>query len=221
MCPLISCIGTLHFRHVTCTPASHRSPSPRDSAGFEQAALDLAAGLLFSCLSAGYFGILNGLAIPRCGFSHRGWGICHKNRSSEIMHSPRGSAKHRSSVWPESRPGSSLRRTKSFSSMGHAPDKNYILVRLDARGEHAFSTVYHEYTHYILRKAEWLPLWLNEGLAQFYENTDIDEKTVWLGQANAQELRFLGRTDLLPMETLLKVDTRLPYRSEESREHKE
>src|ERR1039457_2232105 len=26
MCPLISCIGTLHFGHVTCTPASHRSP---------------------------------------------------------------------------------------------------------------------------------------------------------------------------------------------------
>src|ERR1019366_5393748 len=51
-----------------CTPASHRSPSPRDSAGFEQAALDLAAGLLFSCLSAGYFGILNGLAIPRLGY---------------------------------------------------------------------------------------------------------------------------------------------------------
>src|ERR1017187_1627360 len=26
MCPLISFIGTLHFRHVTYTPASHRSP---------------------------------------------------------------------------------------------------------------------------------------------------------------------------------------------------
>ena len=26
MCPLNSFIGTLHFRHVTCTPASHRSP---------------------------------------------------------------------------------------------------------------------------------------------------------------------------------------------------
>ena len=28
MCPLNSFIGTLHFRHVTCTPASHRSPPP-------------------------------------------------------------------------------------------------------------------------------------------------------------------------------------------------
>jgi hypothetical protein len=40
-------------------------------------------------------------------------------------------------------------------------DKNYILVRLDAQEEHAYSTVYHEYTHYMLRKADnWLPLWL-------------------------------------------------------------
>ncbi len=59
-----------------------------------------------------------------------------------------------------------------------APDRNYILVRLDAQQEHAYGTVYHEYTHYMLRKADtWLPLWLNEGLAQFYENTDIDDKT--------------------------------------------
>ena len=99
-----------------------------------------------------------------------------------------------------------------------APEKNYILVRLDAQEEHAYANVYHEYTHYMLRKTDaWLPLWLNEGLAQFYENTDIDEKTVWLGQANAEELRFLGRTDLLPMETLLKVDTRSPYYHDEQK----
>ena len=34
-----------------------------------------------------------------------------------------------------------------------APDKNYILLRLDAQGEHPYATVYHEYTHYMLRDA--------------------------------------------------------------------
>ena len=43
------------------------------------------------------------------------------------------------------------------------PDRNYILLRLDTEGPHPYSVVYHEYTHFILRKAEWLPLWLNEG----------------------------------------------------------
>ncbi len=97
-------------------------------------------------------------------------------------------------------------------------DKNYILVRLDAQEEHAYSTVYHEYTHYLLRKADnWLPLWLNEGLAQFYENTDIDDKTAWLGQTNPQVLRFLKRNDMLPIETLLAVDARSPNYHDEDK----
>jgi tetratricopeptide (TPR) repeat protein len=98
-----------------------------------------------------------------------------------------------------------------------ATDKNYILVRLDAQQEHAFASVYHEYTHYMLRKAGWLPLWLNEGLAQFYENTDIDGKNAWLGQANAQELRLLNRNDLLPIAALLAIDARSPYYHEEEK----
>jgi tetratricopeptide (TPR) repeat protein len=98
------------------------------------------------------------------------------------------------------------------------PDKNYILLRLDAEEAHAYANVYHEYTHYLMRKADgWLPLWLNEGLAQFYENTDIDDKTVWLGQANPDELRFLGRNDLLPIAALLKVDRASPYYHDEQK----
>jgi hypothetical protein len=59
----------------------------------------------------------------------------------------------------------------------HSVDKDYILVRVDADEEHAYSVVYHEYTHSMLRRASgWMPLWLNEGLAQFYENTDFDYK---------------------------------------------
>jgi tetratricopeptide (TPR) repeat protein len=97
-------------------------------------------------------------------------------------------------------------------------DKNYILVRLDATEQHAFSTVYHEYTHYMLRKADsWLPLWLNEGLAQFYENTDFDDKKAWLGEANAGQLRLLNRNNLIPIATLLAVDARSPYYHDEQK----
>jgi tetratricopeptide (TPR) repeat protein len=93
-----------------------------------------------------------------------------------------------------------------------APDRNYILMRLDAQQEYAYSTVYHEYTHYMLRKADtWLPLWLNEGLAQFYENTDIDDKTAWLGETNTEALNLLKRNNLLPIATLLRVNAQSPY----------
>jgi tetratricopeptide (TPR) repeat protein len=99
-----------------------------------------------------------------------------------------------------------------------APDKNYILLRLDAQGEHPYATVYHEYTHYMLRNAgEWLPLWLNEGLAEFYQNTQIFDKEVRLGQADLGDIYYLRQNRLLPLTTLLKVDATSPYYHEEQK----
>jgi len=96
-------------------------------------------------------------------------------------------------------------------------DRNYILLRLDTEGPHPYSTVYHEYTHFILRKAEWLPLWLNEGLAQFYQNTDIDEKGVRLGEPSANDILFLRENRLIPLPTLFAVDHNSPYYHEEDK----
>ncbi len=99
-----------------------------------------------------------------------------------------------------------------------APDKNYVLLRLDAEGEHPYSTVYHEYTHLLSSRAEeWLPLWLNEGLAQFYENTDIHDKEVSLGQASLGDLYLLQQNRLLPLPTLFTVDHNSPYYHEENK----
>jgi tetratricopeptide (TPR) repeat protein len=98
-----------------------------------------------------------------------------------------------------------------------APDRNYILLRLDAQGEHPFDTVYHEYTHFIFRKDTWLPLWLNEGLAEFYQNTDIQEKDVLLGQPSADNIYYLRDNSLLPLTTLLKVDYSSPYYHDEQK----
>ena len=99
-----------------------------------------------------------------------------------------------------------------------APDKNYVLMRVDAEGEHPYSVVYHEYTHLLLSKsAEWLPLWLNEGLAEFYQNTDIHEKEVSLGQPSKENLLLLRENRLLPLATLFTVDATSPYYHEENK----
>jgi tetratricopeptide (TPR) repeat protein len=99
-----------------------------------------------------------------------------------------------------------------------APDKNYVLMRVDAEGEHPYAVVYHEYTHLLLSKsAEWLPLWLNEGLAEFYENTDIHEKDVALGQPSRENLQLLRANRPLPLATLFTVDTSSPYYHEENK----
>jgi Tfp pilus assembly protein PilF len=99
-----------------------------------------------------------------------------------------------------------------------ASDKNYVLMRVDAEGEHPYAVVYHEYTHLLFSKAaEWLPLWLNEGLAEFYENTDIHEKEVALGQPSPQNLELLRENRMLPLVTLFTVDTSSPYYHEENK----
>jgi Tfp pilus assembly protein PilF len=60
-------------------------------------------------------------------------------------------------------------------------------------------------------------LWLNEGLAEFYENTDIHEKDVALGQASPGNLQLLRENRLLPLATLFTVDTSSPYYHEENK----
>jgi tetratricopeptide (TPR) repeat protein len=97
------------------------------------------------------------------------------------------------------------------------PDRNYILLRLDTEGPHPYSVVYHEYTHFVLRKAEWLPVWLNEGLAEFYQNTDIDEKGVRLGEPSTNDILYLRQNKLIPLPTLFAVDHDSPYYHEEEK----
>jgi len=96
-------------------------------------------------------------------------------------------------------------------------DKNYVLLRLDAEGEHPYAVVYHEYTHLLLSRAEWMPLWLNEGLAEFYQNTDIREKEVALGQPSPENLLLLRQNRLLPLATLFTIDHTSPYYHEENK----
>ncbi len=97
------------------------------------------------------------------------------------------------------------------------PDKNYIMLRLDAESEHPFAVVYHEYTHFMTSKATWMPLWMNEGLAEFYQNTDIHEKEVLLGQPSVDDILYLQQNRLLPLTTLLTVDYASPYYHDEQK----
>ncbi len=96
-------------------------------------------------------------------------------------------------------------------------DRNYILLRLDSAGDHPYATVYHEYTHYMVRHIDFLPVWLNEGEAEFFQNTDILDHDVRLGQADVNSLLFLRQEKLIPLETLFRVDANSPYYHEESK----
>jgi tetratricopeptide (TPR) repeat protein len=95
-------------------------------------------------------------------------------------------------------------------------DKNFILLRLDAQEEHPFASVYHEYTHLQLG-TEGMPLWLNEGLAEFFQNTDIRDKDVMLGQPSTDDILYLRQNRLIPLQVLFQVDAKSPYYHEEQK----
>jgi len=97
-------------------------------------------------------------------------------------------------------------------------NRNYVLLTLDAEQEHPYATVYHEYTHLqFAGDSEWMPLWLDEGLAEFFQNTDIHDKNVVLGQPSVSDILYLRQNQLLPLETLFKVDHNSPYYHEEQK----
>ncbi len=102
-----------------------------------------------------------------------------------------------------------------FSS---AADGNYILLSLDTEGPHPYATIYHEYTHFLLRTdSAWLPLWLNEGMAEFYQNTDILGKDVQVGEPSSDNILYLRQSRMLPLTTLLSVDVKSPYYHDEQK----
>lgn len=96
------------------------------------------------------------------------------------------------------------------------PEKNYILLRLDTQEEHPYSTVYHEFTHLVLGTGG-MPLWLNEGLAQFFQNTDIRDKDVIFGQISRADLEEVQRNPLIPLPVLFQVDASSPYYRQEAK----
>ncbi len=70
----------------------------------------------------------------------------------------------------------------------------------------------HEYTHLVLQHAGLkLPLWLNEGLADFYSSLDLRGDRVLLGQALSLRLKTLSRDPWIELSALLQANSGSTY----------
>jgi TonB family protein len=99
-----------------------------------------------------------------------------------------------------------------------AAEKNYVLILLNATGTHPYAPIYHEYAHFVFsRLHEWMPLWLTEGLAEFYENTEILDDRARIGKGDPYLQAVLDRHPLLPLSTLFAVDHHSPYYHEQDK----
>jgi tetratricopeptide (TPR) repeat protein len=102
------------------------------------------------------------------------------------------------------------------------PEKNYVALRLDVSlnrdTDEPFEPVYHEYVHYFMRRVmSQIPLWLTEGLAEFYGNTRLEGKYVLVGAPSSSNLTVLRQFQLLPLSTLFAVNASSPYYHENNK----
>src|SRR5215204_2278255 len=88
-------------------------------------------------------------------------------------------------------------------------DVNYITLTTELRGEQdPFSVIFHEYTHLLVNNTfERVPVWFNEGLAEYYSTFNIaDDQKITLGAPIGNHVLLLRQNKMLPLKTLFEVD---------------
>jgi hypothetical protein len=97
-------------------------------------------------------------------------------------------------------------------------DVNYIAML--SAGEFGDRVIFHEYAHMILSNAvARMPLWLNEGLAEFYSTFALmnDGHRAQIGRPIPEHLLLLNGSLRVPLGDLLKVDHASPLYNEGNR----
>jgi Tfp pilus assembly protein PilF len=87
----------------------------------------------------------------------------------------------------------------------HGWEKQFAMVRLDTVAPETYEVVYHEYVHTVMHlNFRWLPLWLDEGLAEFYGNSRLEHGRTIIGAPTSLS-SYLKDKSLIPLDTLLAV----------------
>jgi tetratricopeptide (TPR) repeat protein len=103
--------------------------------------------------------------------------------------------------------------TKLAGLYRQSSDKNFALIRTDVTGtgSNPYHVVYHEYAHGLFRlNYRGLPLWLDEGLAEYWGGSAIQNKGARTGMADVRQIRLLQQYPLLPIATLVSIDGASP-----------
>jgi tetratricopeptide (TPR) repeat protein len=96
--------------------------------------------------------------------------------------------------------------------------QHFVAVRTDIEGDNPYEVVYHEYTHAIMNlNVQGLPVWLSEGLAEYFGASVMHEKEVDIGRPLLDRLMELQQSRLIPIDALMLADAHSPYYNEENR----
>lgn len=85
------------------------------------------------------------------------------------------------------------------------PYGNYVAINADPRTK-ATNVVYHEYLHHVLgHNYPGLPLWLNEGLAEYYSTFKVVGNEARIGQPVLAHVAWLLDNAMLPLRDLVSM----------------
>jgi Flp pilus assembly protein TadD len=95
---------------------------------------------------------------------------------------------------------------------------DWIAVNGDISVGGQFRAIFHEATHaFIAHSFPKVPLWLNEGLAEYYSTFRVVGSREEVGHAIEHHLRALESEGMMPLRTLFGIDATSPYYRESER----
>ena len=93
-----------------------------------------------------------------------------------------------------------------------SPERHFVLLRTDTPPELGYHAVYHEYVHLVMRlNFPDMPLWLNEGFAEFFGFARVSDAKSDLGMPSPELLATLNESAMIPLTALLEVSRDSPY----------
>lgn len=96
-------------------------------------------------------------------------------------------------------------------------EENLIVLTLSDHGSTSLGTIFHEYTHFLMRRNDHVwPLWLQEGMAEIYSTFVASGHSVTIGRPIDHHLRLLARSELMPLDELMSVAHDSPQYNEAS-----
>lgn len=96
---------------------------------------------------------------------------------------------------------------------------NYIALTAEKDGRDPLEIIFHEFVHYIINSnLKNAPLWLNEGLAEYYSTFELsDDGKFVIGTPIPRHIFALKSKPLLSLDKLLAVDHKSPDYNESSK----
>ncbi len=95
-------------------------------------------------------------------------------------------------------------------------DENLIVLALTGTNSGSLDTIYHEYTHLLLRRNDLIwPVWLQEGMAEMYSTFEATGRGVRFGKPIEGHLWVLAHSEFMPLSELLSVTHSSPQYNEE------